>query len=1254
MNTVLRVFLVLIYAFSTASFSAQPQASASPIQADGHLFRPLASGNAPVAQDDLAYTTPEDTPLSVDTPGVLGNDSDEESDGLTAVLGSDVTSGNLSLSDDGSFIYIPAENVTGQVSFTYFADDGTGLSAAATVIITIIAQNDAPTADDEGYNLNEDTTLDVPAQTGVLANDQDVDNDPLTAQLVAGPSYGTLDLQPDGSFSFTPDANFYGTDSFTYQASDGSAVSNEAVVTLTIAPVNDLPVAVDNNYSIAEDGQLIIAAPGVLGNDTDADPDTLYAMVIDGTDHGSLTLNANGSFIYTPVPDFSGTDTFQYYVNDGTSDSLNPATVTISVDARNDAPQAAANSYTIDEDTPLSVAAPGILTNDGDIDGDTLIADPGTSPAHGVLALSSNGAFTYTPNENYNGADTFTYYANDGQARSNAATVTININPVNDPPVARDDTTFFTDEDTPLSVNAPGVLSNDSDVENNTLSVVPGAGPGHGTLTLRQDGSFLYTPAANYTGTDSFTYFASDGQSQSTQTATVTIRVDPVNDVPTPSNDGPYRTDEDTTLTVTPPGVLANDTDPDGNPLSTTVVTGVQHGTLQLSSNGAFTYTPTANYNGPDSFTYRATDPSGAFADATVTIDVSPLNDAPVGVDDSYPAFDEDTPLVVTITNGVLSNDNDIDSTGLTAVLHTQPLHGTLALNANGAFTYTPVSNYNGADSFRYRAFDGSAYSAETLVSLTIRPVNDTPVATARTATTDEDTAVAILLAGTDIETPASLAFLVVDAPLHGTLTGTAPNLTYTPAANYNGDDSFTFRVRDSENALSTPATVSITINAVNDAPVGVNDTAYTIAEDGTLTVATPGVLANDTDVENNSLRAVINTLPAHGTLTLGTTGSFTYTPLANYNGPDSFTYFANDGQVNAASPATVSITVTPVNDVPVAVVDGPYTTAEDIAFSVTSNGLLTNDTDIDNDPLTASIVSAPLHGTVNLQPNGLFTYTPQSNYNGPDTFSYRASDGVAQSNTIIINITITPVDDAPSLNPSLPGKYFSVSVDGVLQVVAVRNDGQDPEITSDYVNGLLKDIEDVEDDGFTAVLVDPPANGTLTVQPDGSFTYSAPHTYLTDTFTFRACQSVPPPPMTRVCSEKISVVIDVIGAEDEMSLNWLAPVTNTRRWRMGTENITLKVKLNNCTGCGVRYYRWNAPTQQYVELATVLGSDTSYTFSSTILNAGWGLDGWNQILANAIEPGGGLASARQYIWLVRLPYENAAVRRYIPLGAGK
>ena len=412
----------------------------------------------------------------------------------------------------------------GVLTFTLQVTDSLGLPALQPDELVIVVDNRPPLAVPDTYTLSEDIPLSMPAP-GVLENDIDLDGDPLSAALLTAPVQGVLNLEFSGAFTYTPALNANGILTFTYTVSDGRVI-DQATVTLVITAVNDAPVAAGDAYATDEDTALLVVAPGVLGNDTDVDGDALNAALESGPAHGSLTLNVDGSFLYTPTPNYHGPDSFAYTASDGSLS--HSATVDLTVNPVNDAPAAADDAYATDEDIALIVAAPGVLGNDEDVDGEALSAVLDTGPSHGTLTLNSDGSFTYTPTPNYYGPDSFTYAASDGGLGDTAA-VSLTVNLVNDAPVAAGDA-YATDEDTPLVVVAPGVLGNDTDVDGDALSAALESVPAHGSLTLNADGSFIYAPATDYHGPDSFTYIASDGSM--VDTATVNLTVSPVNDAP--------------------------------------------------------------------------------------------------------------------------------------------------------------------------------------------------------------------------------------------------------------------------------------------------------------------------------------------------------------------------------------------------------------------------------------------------------------------------------------------------------------------------------------------------------------------------------------------------------------------------------------------------------------------------------------------------------------------------------------------------
>ena len=312
------------------------------------------------------------------------------------------------------------------------ATSSDGSFSTRTFTINVVNTNDnTPTASNDNYSVNEEGTLNV-AAAGLLTNDSDLDGDSLTAALVSGPSNGSLVLNSNGSFAYTPNANFFGTDTFTYKATDGSTNSNAATVAITVHEINDNPVANDEAYDTNEDNAV---SGNVLNNDTDPDNndgllgnnDNLIAVLDAGPSHGSLTLNSDGSFNYTPDRDFFGVDSFVYHAVDSDGDVSQVSTVTINVHEFNAAPIATSDSVAMDQNTTLTVAVPGLLENDSDVDGDVLQAQLVAGPKHGVITLSADGSFAYSPDSAFSGTDSFTYQTTDGRLRSTVTTVTITV-----------------------------------------------------------------------------------------------------------------------------------------------------------------------------------------------------------------------------------------------------------------------------------------------------------------------------------------------------------------------------------------------------------------------------------------------------------------------------------------------------------------------------------------------------------------------------------------------------------------------------------------------------------------------------------------------------------------------------------------------------------------------------------------------------------------------------------------------------------
>lgn len=350
-------------------------------------------------------------------------------------------------------------------------------------------------------------------------------------------------------------------------------------------------------------------------------------------------------------------------------------------------------------------------------------------------------------------------------------------------------------------------------------------------------------------------------------------------------------TDEDTARNITLAG-----TDTNNDTLTYSVVTQPSRGVLSGSTPNLI-YTPNANFHGNDSFTFKTNDGIADSNPATVSITVNSVDDPATIAGDTTGSGDEDTQITGTLT---ATDAADGLSDGTYFTVTTAPTNGTASIEAaSGVWTYTPTLNYHGSDSFTVTITDDDNHAATQVISLTIAAVDDAPIATAQSVTIAEDTAVAITLAGTDVDND-TLTYAVVAQPSSGTLSGTGPNQSYTPNSNYNGEDSFTFKVNDGQ-ADSNAGTVTITVSPVNDAPVAINSAETTIKN------SAKQIMLQSSDIDGDALTFAIISSPSSGTLSTISGDIATYTPNTDYVGSDSFDFKVNDGTLDSNT-ATVTI----------------------------------------------------------------------------------------------------------------------------------------------------------------------------------------------------------------------------------------------------------------------------------------------------------------------------------------------------------
>lgn len=1056
------------------------------------------AANDPVAPGNDSASTYEDAPINI---AVLDNDSDVEGlDRASLTIDSAPTNGSVAVLPDGTITYTPNANYSGTDTFTYRVCDNSTPASCATADVTVMIApvEDPPVATNDTATTPED----VARVVNLLANDTRGDRpiDPTSVTITAAPANGTVAIDAAGNATYTPNDNFHGTDTFRYQLCDSGTpvLCADATATVTITSVNDPVVAADESAITSEDAPVKVT---ILGNDTDPDAniDLASLAVINVPANGIVTVNGDHTLTYTPASDFSGTNQFTYQICDtGTPVYCDLAVVSVTVNPTNDPPVAGNDSASTPEDQSVVV---NIGLNDSDVEGPLNIGSYAVvaGPSNGTV-VGAGSTYTYTPNSDFAGTDTFTYQVCDTGSPSPAlcttANATITVTPVNDPPVAQPET-VGTPESTAITIT---VLGNDTDPDANIslASVAIVAPPVNGSVVVNPDGTLQYTPTAGFSGVDVLTYRVCDSGTPSLcDTAVVTIAVAPVNDPPNAVNDT-VSTNEDAPLLIT---VATNDTDPDLNlnPPSVTIVANATNGTTSVDPMGRVLYTPADDFNGSDTFQYRICDlGSPIYCDvANVQVTINPANDEPVLTADAA-STPEDSPVTI----GVLSNDGDVDSnldpSSLSVV--SGPAHGTVTVNPDRTITYTPAGDYASADSFSYEVCDTGSpiYCRTAIVTITVNPVNDGPAAIDDSATTPEDMAVAISLLSNDADTDGSLnpaTLKVLSQPTSGSvvinpLTAAA---IYLPNSNFHGSDSFTYEVCDNGTpVLCAQAVATVTVTPSNDPPVPAADSAST-PEDTPVALA---VLSNDGDPDLNVDPASVSVtaVPANGSVSINSsTGVATYTPNDNFHGVDTFTYeICDTGTPVFCGTAVGTVLVASVPDAPVAVVDSRFT-PEDTAVIV---AILGNDVSVDGplSPASVRVTSVPSNGTVSVNSTtGTVTYTPNENWSGIDTFTYEVCTSTpVLCDSAVVTITVTAVNDSPIL---------------------ANDAGSTPEDTAIAVAVLTNDT-DVEGplNASSLAVTSSPTNGSVTIQPDSKILYMPALNFAgSDTLTYTVCDSASP-----------------------------------------------------------------------------------------------------------------------------------------------
>ncbi|WP_458464762.1 tandem-95 repeat protein [Vibrio parahaemolyticus] len=1138
--------------------------------------------DAPVAKDDIA-TTQEDTAVTID---VLPNDTDVDGDKLSIQSASVPEAQGKVEIVEGKLVFTPAENFNGDAEITYTVTDGQ-LTDEAKVTVTVNPVNDAPTIkvdavesitedavstdtvvatltvrdtdtpedqltvslenNSNGYfvlvgnevkltqagvdavnndELNlKDLTISASVSDGVnpTANDRDslvvnrVNDAPTVENAIADQELAedfdayTIDLNEvfkdsDSSLEFsvsgndniqisivsgvatiTPTEDWNGKETITFTAKDPIGESVSQTVNFTVAPVADI---VADNATVVEDTATIIK---VLGNDTFEGDDKVVSLNAEnGPKNGTVIVNNDGTVTYTPDDNYVGEDTFTYIVTSGgVSEST---TVNVDVTPVNDAPVAKDDIATTQEDTAVTI---DVLPNDTDVDGDKLSVESASVPKEQGTVEVVNGKLVFTPAENFNGDAEITYTVTDGQL-TDEAKVTVTVNPVNDAPTIKVDAVESITEDavsTDTVVATLTVRDTDTPEDQLTISLENNS---NGYFVLVGNDVKLTQAGVDAVNNDelnlkdlTISASVSDGVNP-TASDSDSLVVNRVNDAPTVEKaiaDQVLAEDFDAYT------IDLNEVFKDSDSSLEFSVSG--NNSIQISIvNGVATITPTADWNGKETITFTAKDPSGESVSQTVNFTVTPVADI---VADKATVV-EDTPTIIK----VLGNDTfEGDDQVVSLDTNNGPANGTVSVNPDGSVTYTPNDNYHGADSFTYIVTSGGV-SESTTVEVNVTPVNDAPVAKDDIATTQEDTAVTIDVLPNDTDVDGDkLSIESASVPKEqGMVEVVNGKLVFTPAENFNGDAEITYTVTDGQ--LTDEAKVTVTVNPVNDAPTIKVDAVESITEDAvSIDTVVATLTVRDTDTPEDQLTVSLENNSNGYFVLVGNEVKLTQVGVDAVNNDElnlkdlTISASVSDG-VNPTASDSDSLIVTRVNDAPTvenAIAD------QELAEDFASYTIDLNDAFKDSDSALNFSVSGNSNVLVSIE-NGIATISPTADWNGSETLTFTATDPSGESISQTVNFTVAPVADIVADKATV--------VEGTSTVIKVLGndtfEGDGKVVSLDTNNG--------------------PANGTVSVNPDGSVTYTPNDNYHgTDSFTYIVTSGG--------VSESTTVSVDVTPVND-------------------------------------------------------------------------------------------------------------------------
>lgn len=815
-----------------------------------------------------------------------------------------------------------------------------------------------------------------------------------TFRFLNSPIYGAIEWLNDqqGSFVYLAEpeniASYeFEDDLIFYEVCNGSECDT-ALLAITLRHLNNNPVALDDTLYV-EQGTTRLG--NVSLNDTDADsisdPDGpyLYFHMAQNPQIGALNyVQLNGVFSYTAAPNFLGWTSFIYGVYDvcGWDDY---GTVHIFVTGQNGDPLA---SDIIEGNIPEDELYQSVIINAvNDPENDPLTYSLALQAEHGIAWIGSNGNFTYMPSENFIGYDTIYYEVMDLVGQTDTAAIIVQVvNANNDAPVAPN-LSYIGLEDNTINLN----IAYPDQVDGDLLTYAINVDPLHGQAIISASGDFLYIPDENYHGTDLLTYRSCDSNNLC-DIATITLQINATNDSPSVVND--YN---EVVINGTLNGNLTTnvvDIDSPNTELNYALLISPSNGEATVNANGNIAYTPNQYFFGYDSLTYTVCDSQGACSEGSLYITVTLVNLAPEA-QDAETSISEDSQSILDLNEFTF----DFGNGDLTYWLNELSQFGSFNNITNVGFEFNPSSNLNGTFVINYRVCDTGNLCDSAQLSITIAPVNDSPLVNEGFITVAEDSSVEWLPEYSDIDSE-TLELSVLNPPSYGTLSGN----TYIPNADFTGSDVFTYQVCDDQGECSS-AIVEVTVDAVNDAPGAFEDIFFGFED----SVIEDNVSGNDEDIDSNNLVFAALSEDNPYNISIDASGFMQWLPPANFSGTVVFHYSVCDNN-GACDTASVTIEILEINDSPIA--DLPSINLDE--DSSTEYASLNFAFDIEGQELYQSLISSSGIEAVLNPETGIITLSTANNYNGPAFVVVAICDVLGDCIIDTIQVEITPVNDNP------------------------------------------------------------------------------------------------------------------------------------------------------------------------------------------------------------------------------------------------